>query len=547
MKFKDLKNKSKKIREKILIKYNIYRFRKNNSPLIRKSFAQINNQKDLKEKINEKSLKLLLKIFKKYPFVEWYFKNYNLNLALKIYIYGIKEKDLLCPVCKKNYKDIKDKSMILHLCKNCLPTKEGKEYLKKIKISKTKKTSLEKYGVENIMKLDQAKEKHKNTILKKYGVFNFSQKNLKNLDKLNKEFIENNFLDENKKFRLYEFINFYNCDQSSAHGYLKKFNIKYSKQQKYSLIEKEIIKFIKEYYQGELIENSKSIINPYELDIYIPEKNLAIEFNGLLWHSYGKKIYNNSEENHLFQKFRHLKKTKACEKKKINLLHVFENEWKDSIKKDIWKSVILYKLGLIKENFNNFYARKLNIKEVPSELSKSFLEENHLQGYAPARIKLGLYEDKRLISIMTFSKARFRKGSNLDTYELIRFASRKYSTCIGCAQKLLKHFIKIYNPKSIVSYANRRWASSFSNLYEKLGFRYTGESEPNYFYFNLKDYPNIKLYNRINFQKHKLRNIEEFKDYFNESLSETEILFNAGYRKIFDSGNLVYFLDRDLT
>ena len=372
----------------------------------------------------------------------------------------------------------------------------------------------------------------------------------KNLKNFNKEFIEENFLDKNKKIKSKEFIEYFGYDKNTENFTLyeifKNLNISFTKHGGSSRAEKEIVEFIKEHYQGEVITNSRSIISPKELDIYIPEKNLAIEFNGLLWHSYGKKIYNNSEENHLFQKFRHLKKTKACEEKKINLLHVFENEWKDPIKKDIWKSVILYKLGLIKENFNNFYARKLIIKEVPNELSKSFLEENHLQGYASARIKLGLYEDKKLISIMTFSKARFRKGSNSDTYELIRFASRKYSTCVGCAQKLLKHFIKIYDPKSIVSYANRRWASSFSNLYEKLGFRYTGESEPNYFYFNLKDYPNIKLYNRINFQKHKLRNIEEFKKYFNESLSETEILFNAGYRKIFDSGNLVYFLDRDL-
>ena len=129
-------------------------------------------------------------------------------------------------------------------------------------------------------------------------------------------------------------------------------------------MEKEIIEFIKEYYQGELIENSKSIINPYELDIYIPEKNLAVEFNGMLWHSYGNKIYNDSEENLNFQKFRHLKKTEAAEKKGINLLHIFENEWSNPKIREIWKSVILYKLGIIKK-----------IKEIKEFLEKLLPEK----------------------------------------------------------------------------------------------------------------------------------------------------------------------------
>ena len=52
-----------------------------------------------------------------------------------------------------------------------------------------------------------------------------------------------------------------------------------------SFYEKEIINFIKSIYDGEIIENNRHIISPMELDIYIPQKNLAIEFNGLYWHS----------------------------------------------------------------------------------------------------------------------------------------------------------------------------------------------------------------------------------------------------------------------
>ena len=198
--------------------------------------------------------------------------------------------------------------------------------------------------------------------------------------------------------------------------------------------EKEIIEFIKEYYQGKIIENSRSIISPYELDIYIPEKNIAIEFNGLLWHSYGKFILDPKQEDLQYQKYRHLLKTKAAEEKNINLLHIFEYEWLDPLKQDIWKSIILYKLGIIKQRY---FARKLKIKKVSNKEAKEFLELNHIQGSSSAKVKLGLYDNDKLISIMTFAKPRFNKNFE---YELIRFASLKYSACVGCAQKLFKYF-----------------------------------------------------------------------------------------------------------
>ena len=73
-----------------------------------------------------------------------------------------------------------------------------------------------------------------------------------------------------------------------------------------------------------------------------------------------------------------------------------------------------------------------------------------------------------------------------------------------------------------------------------LGFPYRGESEPNYYYFKLTGVNSLKLYSRNNFQKHKLKNIDDIKDFYDNNLSESDIMFNAGYRRIYDSGNLVY-------
>ena len=130
---------------------------------------------------------------------------------------------------------------------------------------------------------------------------------------------------------------------------------------------------------------------------------------------------------------------------------------------------------------------------------------------------------------MTFSKPRFNK--NYD-YELIRFCNKLNTSVIGSASKLFNYFIKNYNPKSIISYANRRFSNG--SIYETLGFKFLRKTEPNYFYFKR----NVGiLMSRNQFQKHKLK---DKLDIYNPELSEQENMFNNDYRRIYDCGNLVY-------
>jgi len=300
---------------------------------------------------------------------------------------------------------------------------------------------------------------------------------------------------------------------------------KYSTRSQY---EEEIYEFLKSIYFGEIIRNDKKVIAPYELDFFVPEKKLAIEFDGLFWHSQG--LINLRDIDF---KFYHLEKTEACEAKDINLLHIFENEWLDPIKQDIWKSIIGYKLGIVKQRY---FARKLKIFTVDNKIANNFFELNHIQGAAPSKVRLALTDGNyQVISMMTFAKPRYNKDYD---WELIRFASLKYSSCVGCAQKLFKYFIKVYKPKNIISYANRRFAFSKRNLYLSLGFKYLRKSEPNYYYFHESNL--LKHYHRSHFQKHKLKNYKETKDFFEKSKPEQQIMFEAGFRRIFDCGQLVY-------
>ena len=262
---------------------------------------------------------------------------------------------------------------------------------------------------------------------------------------------------------------------------------------------------------------NKTIIKPLELDIFIPSHNLAIEYNGLYWHS----------EEYLSNNY-HLNKTELCYINNVRLIHIFEDEWLN--KKDIVKSRIKNILGFTK---NKIYGRKCTIKEVSSKESKVFLDDNHIQGGVNAKIKLGLYYGDKLVSLMTFGSLRKNLNQKKEdgVYELLRFCNKLDTTVIGGADKLLKHFIKTYSPKQIISYADRRW--SIGELYKKLNFEFVKNSKPNYFYV-IKN----KRENRFNHRKDIL-----VKKGYDKNKSEHEIMLNKGIYRIYDCGNIKYILN----
>jgi len=282
-----------------------------------------------------------------------------------------------------------------------------------------------------------------------------------------------------------------------------------------SIAENEILEFCQSL-SSKVQSNTRQIICPLELDVYIPDYNLAIEYNGLFWHSYDSINIENKDY--------HLIKTKLCKNLNIQLLHIFENEWEDLQKRKIWKSIIRNKLG----QSSKIFARKCKIKEVSPKNSKIFLNNNHLQGQCNSSINIGLYYEDELVSIMVFGKSRFNKKID---WELLRFCNKLNYSVVGAASRLFKNFLKEH-AGSVISYADMRYSDG--ELYRNLGFEFKHKSSPNYFYWKLgQNY----LESRIKYQKHKLKNkLEEF----DENLTESENMYNNGYRKIFDCGNQVW-------
>ena len=389
---------------------------------------------------------------------------------------------------------------------------------------KIKQTNLNKYGKISYTQTEDYKRKVIETNFKKYNVDYKKQQHIKNKELLTELYVKEHFI-KNGFFLIQECAEFFNLTFDALQKrYKKKFNISEPNKQYKLKLQLEVFNYIKSIYDNKVELNIRTIISPLELDIYIPDKKLAIEFDGLMFHSYGrsdKSLFNNTlEENPEC----HLSKTIECNKKDIQLLHIFEHEWLE--KKEIWKSVIRNKLGLSKR----IYARKCIIKDIDYKTTNSFLTNNHLQGSCISSINLGLYYNNELVSLMTFGKSRFNKNYK---YELLRFCNKLDMVVIGAASKLMQYFRKKYSG-SIISYANRRWSNG--NLYNILQFKLMGESRPNYYYFKENK---LYLYNRLEFQKHKLKT--KLQNY-DESLTETQNMYNNGYRKIYDCGNYIFIL-----
>ncbi len=388
--------------------------------------------------------------------------------------------------------------------------------------SKRKQTNLERYGVDNYFKSEVMVEDNIINLKSKFyhqALLDYSDKNISILSTL-----DDYLNDKEIKYKCNKCNNIHKKDYLKRNGLF--FRCETCLPYHISLPEVQVLDIVKE--QDHEACNTRKVIAPLELDIYSKKFKFAIEYNGIMWHSIGKsdssKFNNHTQENII--KNKHLNKTNLCEEQDIQLYHIFENEWEDQNKREIYKSMINNAMNVN----DKLFARKCIVKEVQNKESKEFLENNHLQGNVNSSVKLGLYYKDELYSLMTLGLSRYNKEVQ---YELIRFCTKKGYTIVGGASKLLKYFERNYNPKSIISYANRRW--SRGNLYKKLGFDFIRNTTPNYFYFK-KGKRNI-LESRVKYQKHKLKDILED---FDSKLTESDNMYNNNFRKIYDSGNKVY-------
>lgn len=426
---------------------------------------------------------------------------------------------------------MKTESVVERFSKTMLSTYGVRHALHKpVLLEKSKNTKLKKYGDENFNNV----ELRKKTCLIKYGVDNprkcehINKKITQTIQKNHFDYLKNYCNSKNitllfglEDYVGYDFKNKYSfkcnvCNKTFVSDVYKPAHIfcEVCNPLDHNTIEDELFKFVTSIIPQNVVvkRNDRTILMGKELDIFIPFKNLAIELNGLYWHS---------ENGRNINKFYHLNKYKSCMFHGIKLIHIFENEW--NYKKDIVKSIIRNHLGCID---TKIYARNCSVRVITETEKSNFLEMNHMQNNDRSSIKIGLFYNNELVSVMTFGKSRFDKSIQ---FEMYRYCNKINTSVTGGASKLFGFFVKNYSPESIVSYNDRRYFDG--DLYKTLGFLFKSVTPPNYFYIT----PDYKfLYGRQSYQKHKLVSILEK---FSPELSEWENMKQNGFDRIWDCGN----------
>ncbi|XAI94013.1 putative Hef-like homing endonuclease [Pseudomonas phage vB_Pa-PAC2] len=495
---------------------------------------------------------LIKKDLKLAEFVEQHCTNpYNTVYAAKVYtaITGEKEE------CKygntKKFNSINDGFRFCGTASSCKCCKESVSnnlvQLKKIEnkeISKKKreKTNLKKYGVsntgqsaialqnhakfyENKQNVDKVTSKIKHTKSVKYGNKNFNGN--KWYSKISEKLKENNLSFTIQEHEYKGMAETY-CIKCGTCNNTFMSKVRYSSIPTCAICmpeltvcnstqEQELFNFIRQHYSGEIITGSRKILDSGKsLDIYLPEKNLAIEYNELYWH-----VIDNDRLPHITKTY-HYDKYIGCKEKGISLITIYGHLYNS--KKTIIENRLLHKLGYTQETV---YARKCIIKDVPSAEEKEFLNKTHIQGYVPSSIKYGLYFNDVLVALMSFIKSSNRNisGNNRYDYELLRYATS--CSVLGGASKLFSHFVKNNIPNSIVSYSQNEWNTG--NVYRILGFKQEPKINIGYWYVS-PDF--CKVYHRTNYTKKKL--IEHG---FNSNKSEHQIMEVRGFRRLYDCGN----------
>jgi hypothetical protein len=365
---------------------------------------------------------------------------------------------------------------------------------------KRENTMIGLYGVPFSMQREEVKVN-----LSKPKMSEMAVQKLHSIDWLNEEY-------NNKQRTLVDIASECEVNVSTVMDYCKKYEFKIRKRANYSMPEIEVKQFIESL--GFTVEHSNwDILEKQEIDLFVPEKNIGIEIDGLYWHSFNP--YKGPLEE---KKYAHLEKTVNALKSKVELIHITDYEWK--FKNELVKSLLIAKLG----KATRIFARKCEIRKINVITEKEFLIKNHFQGYIPSSFSAGLYYENELVSIMTICLSRFDKTTK---YELLRFCNKLGTVIIGGAEKLFNAILTHIGDESITSYCD---ISKFNgNIYKTLGFVPVNKPTPGYFWTDGDE----TIISRFKCQK---KNLKEWLPSFDETKSEADNMFAAGFRRFWDCG-----------
>jgi len=393
----------------------------------------------------------------------------------------------------------------------------------------TQHTVLNKYGYNFVLQDPQIQKINKARLQEKYGVQNIAQQYIQHLDIWNDKDKFVKFLkQQNVKMTAVSLGRYFNAHISTclrkihSLGLENLIDIKPATSQ----YEQEIIDLLhNEFNIDNIIQNDRTVLNGKEIDIYLPDYNFGIEFNGEYWHSeIGHPHYAERNGRSTY----HQQKSLEAEQKNVFLFHIFEHEWCEPFTTvnpkftNSRKKIISRLRSILHYNEKTIGARQCVIKELSYDEKTQFLDCNHFQGNdISSNYYLGLFYQNELVSCMTFGKSKYKKY----TWELSRFCNKENYQILGGASKLLKYFVdnKMCKNDILVSYSDITKTSG--NLYKTLGFTNTQINDPNYWW--------------VNFNTGDVRT-----RYQEQAAGEVARMHNKGYYRICDCGTKTWILKK---
>lgn len=368
----------------------------------------------------------------------------------------------------KQYNMSKSKEQVCNDRAHTNMLKYGVGYVTQLPITmeKMRQTNLIRYGSESAMNNDKVKLKLKENNLKKYGVPVAAQAHygpgvyeiISNKEKF-REYIQSNFEDKPSFAQVASKLQVGSCTVGKiAHS----FNLEDLFNPNSSQGELEIFNLLNSW--NIMVElHNRIVLDGKEIDVYCPELKLGIEFNGDFWHSEAR-----------LPKNYHLDKSLLAESKGIRIIHIYEYEWNDPIKKEKIIALLRIATGNVERKI---YARQCIIKKITNKEAKVLNDKIHLQGHRNAQVTYGLYYNDELVQLMSFSKTKYNRNlKSDDEWEIIRGCPGSNNIVVGGVSKLFKHFVNDYHPKKVFSYCDFNKFNGAS--YEALGMTYIGMTGP---------------------------------------------------------------------
>lgn len=382
-------------------------------------------------------------------------KNRNISNALTE---KYKDEEAKNEMLSKVSKAYKERTGYEHNFKNPDEVKryigiKRQKYGDAVNSKKREQTNLNKYGVKSLLEKKEVRQKGIDAIVEKYGYINSTRQHITDdVQKImdNKSiFIDyiSNIPYESRTITI--IANKLNLAYTTVEHILNKYECKDLINYATSTFEIEVRNFLNSN-NIEFICNARNIISPLELDLYIPEYNVALECNGTYWHSDLDKNY-------------HYNKSKLCEEKGIRLIHIWEHEWNNDRQKLILKNIIL---NACNKNINRLYARNLNVKVINSNKMKDFFDTNNIQGFRGGKFAICLVDKNTDEIYMSYMMGNAYFGKGKYEWEVIRGATKLGYTVVGGASKIFNYFINEYSPSNCVYYVDYNYfnGNSLKNL-----------------------------------------------------------------------------------